>query len=63
MSAEKVSELNQMLVDDGEYNSEHVGLMNVSKRLKFMFGSKSLIKIESKPEQGTQVIIRFPEMM
>ncbi|MBQ4517057.1 MAG: histidine kinase [Clostridia bacterium] len=63
MTQEKEAELNQMLAQDGEYSSEHVGLMNVSKRLSFMFGNKSSIRIESTEGEGTKVVIRFPEMM
>lgn len=63
MDKEKVSELNEMLTKDTEYNDEHVGLINVSKRLKFMFGNDSLVKIDSKPQEGTTVTISFPKML
>lgn len=63
MDSDKVLELNKMLAQGAEYNGEHVGLINVSKRLKFMFGNESSIHIESTPQIGTTVTITFPKIL
>lgn len=63
MDADKVSELNRMLESKTEYQSEHVGIINVCERLKFMFGNESSVKIESKPDVGTVVTLRIPKIL
>ena len=40
--------------------SDHVGLLNVSRRLKLFYGDKARLTIESKEEHGTIVRIYIP---
>ena len=41
-------------------NSEHIGLYNINKRIKLMYGEKYGIEIESEYNVGTTVKIKFP---
>lgn len=69
MSAEKLMVLNNklnnyLLSSENEHEEgEHVGLFNVNKRLKLMFGEQSGIHIESVQEQGTRVEIFVPKII
>lgn len=63
MDATKVAEINRMLEPEAEYRDEHVGLVNVVQRLRFMFGNESSVKVESKPDIGTTVTLNFPKML
>lgn len=63
MDKEKVVKLNNMLEPGAEYQNGHVGIINVSQRLKFMFGNESTVKIESEPNVGTTVTLSFPKIL
>ncbi len=60
---EKVTELNRKLLDEkAEYDNSHIGLSNVAKRLKMMFGTESSISIESEEKVGTTVKVVFSKV-
>lgn len=41
-------------------NSNHIGIYNIYQRLKIAYGDKASLKIDSKPDLGTQVTINIP---
>ena len=41
-------------------NSEHIGLYNINKRIKLMYGEQYGIELESEYNVGTTVRIKFP---
>lgn len=45
---------------DMEDKSSHLGLYNSIKRLKYFYGDKAGIEVESEEEAGTRFTIRFP---
>lgn len=57
------SKQSRLLVDESAYVSktgQGIGLNNVNKRLKRLFGEESGLRIISKWGEGTQVLIRLP---
>jgi len=64
MSGEKLTILRKRLENDlsrHEEGKEHVGLWNINKRLKLMFGEQSGISIQSVLNKGTRVEIFLPK--
>jgi two-component system sensor histidine kinase YesM len=56
-------EVEQLLLEDRSKAKHHgsgVGLYNVHKRIQLRFGENYGLRIESEPDVGTIVIIRFP---
>ena len=56
-------EVAQLLLEDRSKANHHgsgVGLYNVHKRIQLRFGENYGLRIESEPDVGTVVIIRFP---
>ncbi|NJK44035.1 MAG: histidine kinase [Pleurocapsa sp. SU_196_0] len=41
-------------------NSAHIGLANISERLRLLYGESCNLKIRSEPEHGTTVTVCFP---
>ena len=41
-------------------DSDRIGLSNINQRLKLLYGEKYGLIIESRPEEGTEIIIHFP---
>lgn len=62
MTEEKIKELS-LHINSENINSEHIGLYNINKRLKIMFGEKYGIEIESVYGEGTTVKIKFPKIL
>lgn len=62
MTEEKIKELS-LLINSENVNSEHIGLYNINKRLKIMFGEKYGIEIKSVYGEGTTVKIKFPKIL
>ena len=65
IAAEKLAELQTALHDDTqvmrEQNThEHVGLLNIHRRLQLMYGPAYGISLSSKPGEGTVVCLDFP---
>lgn len=65
IAAEKLAALQAALHDDteimGEQNShEHVGLLNIHRRLQLMYGPAYGVSLSSTPGEGTVVCLDFP---
>lgn len=61
MTSEKLEEVKEKL-KKGTYNlSRHIGLCNVDKRIKIIYGEAYGITIDSMPNMGTEVILTFPD--
>lgn len=60
--ANKLTELNRGLEqqDEIEMTSQHIGIMNVHRRVRYIFGEAYGVFIESQPGEGTMVGIRVP---
>jgi len=54
---DSVAELERELTREGKSG---IGLMNIHKRIRLLFGSPCGLRIESAPEGGTKVTIRLP---
>lgn len=61
LNAVALQELRQKLMSDGDY-SQHIGLFNINKRLKLMYGEEYGIKIRSSSNLGTVVYINIPKV-
>lgn len=59
MSEERLTEINNELHSEGG-SGKSIGIVNVSKRLRFVFGSDSEITINSRLGVGTSVILKIP---
>lgn len=63
MSPEKLGELEDQLSEEGDqYSRDHIGLKNVSMRLKLLYGKEHSLKIESAEGQGTCFTFSLPVM-
>ncbi len=60
MSEEETRVLNNSMKNEVDFDSEHIGLMNVNHRVKLMFGSAYGVKIESVKGEGSVVNITIP---
>ena len=45
---------------DEEKNSDHIGMSNVYKRLRLLYGDKGMLTVDSDPEYGFIVRVCFP---
>lgn len=59
IDADALRKIRGKLTVDGNY-SEHIGLFNVNKRLKVMYGEEFGLKIRSKRNSGTAVYVTMP---
>ena len=59
MSGERLAALRASLLDDSG-NGAHLGLRNVYKRLKLLFGEDGRLEIDSTEGFGSMVTIRLP---
>lgn len=64
MDEEKAAQLNAAFNIENdiyfrEKNGQHIGLENVNRRIKLLYGNESGLCIESKPNEGTVVKIRL----
>lgn len=62
ISAEQLAELRRRLTQE-EYAGEqgaHIGLVNVSHRLRYMYGDESRLLLESQEGRYTRVIVEIP---
>lgn len=62
MSREKCSMLNERLADDDALPEGHIGLYNINKRLKIIFGEEYGIKVDSEPGKGTKISVIIPKI-
>ncbi|MNW21996.1 hypothetical protein D3C71_2232270 [compost metagenome] len=46
--------------DDAEHDGEHIGLLNVHRRIVRLFGDDFGMSIQSAPGDGTRVMLRLP---
>ncbi|WP_135548842.1 sensor histidine kinase [Paenibacillus cymbidii] len=60
MSEEQLAALLDRLERHPAEPGGHIGLRNVHSRLKLMYGDAYRMKIESRTDQGTRVILAFP---
>lgn len=58
MDPEKIKELNESL-EKGKWTTSSVGLSNIRKRLRMLYGDSGLIRVEAGEESGTVVYIEF----
>lgn len=58
---ERLESLRADLSSDPDIVSDHIGLKNISQRLRILFGAKASVEIESQPKQGTTVSVRIPQ--
>ncbi len=58
MNPEKLAQLQNNLANSVE--SDHYGLYNINERLKFAFGDDYQIRVASKPNKGTIVLLKIP---
>lgn len=61
MTKTRLKEIRERLSKDDSYSSSHIGLFNTNRRLSLIYGFNYSIKILSKQNLGTAIIIRFPE--
>lgn len=59
MTPEQLQRLYQQINED-KLHSEHLGLSNVHRRLKLLFGERYGLEITSEVEKGTKVQMRLP---
>ena len=59
MSAAELAELKERLLTE-EDSAEHIGLSNVSQRIRLKYGAPYGLEIESEPGQGTRVTLTLP---
>ena len=61
MDDETIKKLNDSFKND-DLNEENIGLKNVYKRLKIIFGEKSDVVIESKEGEYTRIVLMIPHI-
>ena len=59
MSEDQLAEVRKRLRENSDPNNQNIGLLNVHSRLKIVYGANSGLTIESHPQVGTQVHVRF----
>ena len=59
IDAQKLGELNKSLSDGGGKQTRSIGLLNVNKRLKLLYGSDYGITVDSRENVFTRVSIKF----
>ena len=47
-------------LDQGQNQTDHIGIYNVHKRIRLVYGSRDGVGIDSKKEEGTVVTLRVP---
>lgn len=57
--AEKLKEIQDRLLYSDSLEEEHIGLLNISRRLTLYYGEAASLTIHSKENNGTEVLIRF----
>ncbi len=63
MSEEKLLEIRDKLNNEIAISEIHVGLANIHKRIVLLFGEKYGVEIKSKENEGTEVILKFPDFI
>ena len=59
MTKEKIEELYQE--DEGrEDKSKSIGILNIHRRMKLLYGEAYGVEIESEPDKGTRIYLRIP---
>ncbi len=62
MSEKSVKELNNNLSDINHVYDTHIGLYNINKRIKIIFGDEYGITVRSELDKGTEVLILIPKV-
>lgn len=57
MSKERI---NTVLIENNIFKKNHIGIKNISDRIKLHFGEEYGLRIESVTEEGTKVLINIP---
>lgn len=60
MSVRTLQELLQAIARESDNGSGHIGLRNVYRRLRLIYGEQAQFSIESQLYQGTRVAVRLP---
>ncbi len=60
MDEDTLASLLYKLQNRNPNESRHVGLYNIHRRLKLLYGEQAVFKIESAPKQGTCITIQMP---
>lgn len=61
MDNDALNKLNARMHEDIYVQNNHIGLTNVNKRIKIIFGDNYGINVESKPGSGTKVYVTIPK--
>ncbi len=61
MSAEKLGILNERLKEADYMGESHIGLYNINKRIKIIFGEEYGIRVESEMNTGTKTVVTLPK--
>ncbi len=61
MSAEKLGILNERLKEADYMGESHIGLYNINKRIKIIFGEEYGIRVESEMNIGTKTVVTLPK--
>ncbi len=56
----KLNQIIESLDLDNDFNSNHVGIANVHKRVKMIYGQKYGVEIVSEKDEGTKISIILP---
>ena len=62
MSAEKLGILNERLKEADYMGESHIGLYNINKRIKIIFGEEYGIRVESEMNTGTKTVVTLPKV-
>ena len=61
MSAEKLGILNERLKEADYMGESNIGLYNINKRIKIIFGEEYGIRVESEMNTGTKTVVTLPK--
>lgn len=61
MNGEKLDTLNARLKEADYMGESHIGLYNINKRIKIIFGEEYGIRVESEADIGTKTIVTLPK--
>ncbi|MDY3928733.1 MAG: ATP-binding protein [Clostridia bacterium] len=62
MSDENVKKINEKLSDINYTDENHIGLYNINKRIKILFGENYGITVKSQLNKGTEITVKIPQV-
>lgn len=62
MSDENVKKINEKLSDINYTDETHIGLYNINKRIKIIFGENYGITVKSQLNKGTEITVKIPQV-